>query len=231
MEWMSPMDASFLHIEGPNNPMHIGGVSIFEGPAPPFERLEEMVVGQARRCPPLPAEGPLRPARIWVAPCGWTTRTSTSPTTSGTAPCPAPGQRRDPAPDGGPDLCPAPGSPQAAVGDLDGRGAEREPLGAAVEGPPLHGRRRLGHRPDDGDVRRRRRRPSAAATGSRLPSRATPSCFCARSPARRSTRPSSSAVVRAAAAPAASDASPRAGTSSARLPRPAGCCDRSGARR
>ena len=43
MEWMSPMDASFLHIEGPNNPMHIGGVSIFEGPAPPFERLEEMV--------------------------------------------------------------------------------------------------------------------------------------------------------------------------------------------
>ena len=40
---MSPMDASFLHIEGPNNPMHIGGVSIFEGPAPPFERLEEMV--------------------------------------------------------------------------------------------------------------------------------------------------------------------------------------------
>ena len=49
MEWMSPMDASFLHIEGPNNPMHIGGVSIFEGPAPPFERLDEMVAEQARR--------------------------------------------------------------------------------------------------------------------------------------------------------------------------------------
>jgi WS/DGAT/MGAT family acyltransferase len=46
MEWMSPMDASFLHIEGPNNPMHIGGVSIFEGPAPPFERLEEMVAAK-----------------------------------------------------------------------------------------------------------------------------------------------------------------------------------------
>src|SRR3954467_5786267 len=46
MEWMSPMDASFLHIEGPMNPMHIGGVSIFEGPAPPFERLEEMVAGK-----------------------------------------------------------------------------------------------------------------------------------------------------------------------------------------
>jgi diacylglycerol O-acyltransferase len=46
MDWMSPMDASFLHIEGPTNPMHIGGVSIFEGPAPPFERLEEMVAGK-----------------------------------------------------------------------------------------------------------------------------------------------------------------------------------------
>jgi diacylglycerol O-acyltransferase / wax synthase len=43
MEWMSPMDASFLHIEGPAHPMHIGGVSIFEGPSPPFERLEDMV--------------------------------------------------------------------------------------------------------------------------------------------------------------------------------------------
>jgi hypothetical protein len=30
MHWMSPVDASFLHIEGPNNPMHVGGASIFE---------------------------------------------------------------------------------------------------------------------------------------------------------------------------------------------------------
>jgi len=46
MDWMSPMDASFLHLEGPMNPMHVGGVSIFEGPVPPFERLEEMVAGK-----------------------------------------------------------------------------------------------------------------------------------------------------------------------------------------
>ena len=51
MDWMSPMDASFLHLEGPNNPMHIGGVSIFEGPAPPFERLEEMVAGKLALVP------------------------------------------------------------------------------------------------------------------------------------------------------------------------------------
>ncbi len=43
MDWMSPMDASFLHLEGPMNPMHIGGVSIFEGPAPAFGQFEEMV--------------------------------------------------------------------------------------------------------------------------------------------------------------------------------------------
>ncbi|MHB8695791.1 MAG: WS/DGAT/MGAT family O-acyltransferase [Solirubrobacteraceae bacterium] len=51
MESMSPMDASFLHIEGPNNPMHIGGVSIFEGPAPAFERLEQMVAGKLDAVP------------------------------------------------------------------------------------------------------------------------------------------------------------------------------------
>ena len=51
MEWMSPMDASFLHIEGPDNPMHIGGVSVFEGPAPPFERLVEMVSGKLDTVP------------------------------------------------------------------------------------------------------------------------------------------------------------------------------------
>jgi diacylglycerol O-acyltransferase / wax synthase len=51
MDWMSPMDASFLHLEGPTNPMHIGGVSIFEGPAPPFERLEEMVAGKLSLVP------------------------------------------------------------------------------------------------------------------------------------------------------------------------------------
>src|SRR6201998_1826967 len=51
MEFISPQDASFLHIEGPMTPMHIGGVSIFEGPAPPFERLEEMVSRKLGRVP------------------------------------------------------------------------------------------------------------------------------------------------------------------------------------
>ncbi|HEY6653188.1 MAG TPA: wax ester/triacylglycerol synthase family O-acyltransferase [Solirubrobacterales bacterium] len=40
---MSPQDAMFLHVENDVTPMHIGGVSIFEGPPPPFEELRAMV--------------------------------------------------------------------------------------------------------------------------------------------------------------------------------------------
>jgi diacylglycerol O-acyltransferase len=46
MEWMSAIDSSFLHIENDTTPMHIGGVSIFEGPPPPFEDLRAMVTGK-----------------------------------------------------------------------------------------------------------------------------------------------------------------------------------------
>jgi diacylglycerol O-acyltransferase len=46
MEWMSPIDSSFLHIENATTPMHIGGVSIFEGPPPPFAQLRAMVQGK-----------------------------------------------------------------------------------------------------------------------------------------------------------------------------------------
>jgi WS/DGAT/MGAT family acyltransferase len=40
---MSPQDAMFLHVENDVTPMHIGGVSIFEGPPPGFDELLEMV--------------------------------------------------------------------------------------------------------------------------------------------------------------------------------------------
>jgi diacylglycerol O-acyltransferase len=46
MEWMSAIDSSFLHVENATTPMHIGGVSIFEGPAPRFEDLRAMVEGK-----------------------------------------------------------------------------------------------------------------------------------------------------------------------------------------
>jgi WS/DGAT/MGAT family acyltransferase len=46
MEWMSAIDSSFLHVENDVTPMHIGGVSLFEGPPPPFEELKQMVAGK-----------------------------------------------------------------------------------------------------------------------------------------------------------------------------------------
>ena len=47
MDWMSPHGRRRSSTSrGPTTPMHIGGVSIFEGPAPPFARLEEMVASK-----------------------------------------------------------------------------------------------------------------------------------------------------------------------------------------
>ncbi len=51
MEWMSPIDSSFLHVENNTTPMHIGGVSIFEGPPPPFADLRAMVAGKLALVP------------------------------------------------------------------------------------------------------------------------------------------------------------------------------------
>jgi diacylglycerol O-acyltransferase / wax synthase len=51
MEWMSSIDSSFLHVESSTTPMHIGAVSIFEGPPPPFEDLRAMVAGKLALVP------------------------------------------------------------------------------------------------------------------------------------------------------------------------------------
>ena len=69
---------------------------------------------------------------------------------------------------------------QAAVGDVDGRGPRGGPLGAALQGAPLHGRRRLRHRPADGGPRRRARAGAAAARrlAARSASRPASSCSC-----------------------------------------------------
>ena len=43
---MSPLDASFIHIEDGNNPMHIGSVVMFEGPPPAYGDLVRLVAGK-----------------------------------------------------------------------------------------------------------------------------------------------------------------------------------------
>ena len=51
MDRMSPLDASFLHIENAVSHMHIGSVAIFEGPAPAYEEFEAMVAGKLHAVP------------------------------------------------------------------------------------------------------------------------------------------------------------------------------------
>jgi diacylglycerol O-acyltransferase / wax synthase len=51
MDRLSPLDASFLHIEDDVNLMHIGSVGIFEGPPPAFEELRSMLAGKVPLVP------------------------------------------------------------------------------------------------------------------------------------------------------------------------------------
>jgi diacylglycerol O-acyltransferase / wax synthase len=51
MDRMSPLDASFLHIENAVSHMHIGSVAIFAGPAPAYEEFEAMVAGKLPAVP------------------------------------------------------------------------------------------------------------------------------------------------------------------------------------
>jgi diacylglycerol O-acyltransferase / wax synthase len=46
MHRMSPLDASFLHLEDHVTQLHIGSVAILEGPPPPYEEMLEMVAGK-----------------------------------------------------------------------------------------------------------------------------------------------------------------------------------------
>jgi WS/DGAT/MGAT family acyltransferase len=43
---MSPLDASFLHLEDDVTQLHIGSVTILEGPPPPFQDVLDMVAGK-----------------------------------------------------------------------------------------------------------------------------------------------------------------------------------------
>jgi diacylglycerol O-acyltransferase / wax synthase len=51
MDRMSPLDASFLHVENAVSHMHIGSVAIFEGPPPTYEEFEAMVAAKLPSVP------------------------------------------------------------------------------------------------------------------------------------------------------------------------------------
>jgi diacylglycerol O-acyltransferase len=51
MDRMSPMDASFLHVENEVNHMHIASIAIFEGPAPAQSEIVKMVASKLHLVP------------------------------------------------------------------------------------------------------------------------------------------------------------------------------------
>lgn len=51
MDRLSPLDASFLHIENDVNHMHIGSVGVFEGPPPAHDELKATVAGRLALVP------------------------------------------------------------------------------------------------------------------------------------------------------------------------------------
>jgi WS/DGAT/MGAT family acyltransferase len=51
LDRLTPVDASFLHQEGPSSHMHIGGLTIFEGPPPTLNELLEQIRGRLHLVP------------------------------------------------------------------------------------------------------------------------------------------------------------------------------------
>lgn len=51
MDRMSPQDAMFLHVEDARNAMHIGGVSVFEGPSPKYGDLLRTIAAKLAMVP------------------------------------------------------------------------------------------------------------------------------------------------------------------------------------
>src|SRR5215207_3561665 len=48
---LSAVDASFLHQEGANSHMHVGAVTIFEGPPPAYEEFLDSIRGRLHLVP------------------------------------------------------------------------------------------------------------------------------------------------------------------------------------
>ena len=51
MDRLSPLDASFLHVEDHVNHMHIGSIGIFEGPPPAYAELTRTIAGRLHLVP------------------------------------------------------------------------------------------------------------------------------------------------------------------------------------
>src|SRR5579859_6754654 len=89
LDRLTPVDASFLHQEGPVSHMHIGGLTLVEGPPPGMEEFLEQIRRRLHLVPRYRhklAHTAIDSGRR----SGWTTPASTSSTTCATPRCPRP---------------------------------------------------------------------------------------------------------------------------------------------
>ena len=154
LDRLTAIDASFLHQEGPTSHMHVGGLTIFEGPPPPYDEILDTLRGRLHLVPRyrqklVDAAAGDRPAAVGRRP-ELQPRVPRAPDRAA-----APGLRGAAAAAGRADLLPAARPLQAAVGDVDGRGPRGRRLRAHLQDPPRAHRRHRGRRPRPGDVRPR----------------------------------------------------------------------------
>jgi diacylglycerol O-acyltransferase len=70
LDRLTAIDASFLHQEGPTSHMHVGGLTLFEGPPPPYTELLDTLRGRLHLVPryrqklSVPPAGTGRP--LWI---------------------------------------------------------------------------------------------------------------------------------------------------------------------
>jgi hypothetical protein len=82
VEMMSPLDASFLHVEDAVTHMHIGSVGIFEAPAPGPGEVQSAVAARLPQVPRYRQKVRFVPLALG-RPAWWTIHISTSPTACG----------------------------------------------------------------------------------------------------------------------------------------------------
>ena len=146
MDRLSVLDAEFLHLEDGIAHLHIAGVSVFEGPPPPADRVEQLLGAKLAPHPALSPACSFRRRSSSAGPCGLTIRTSISSYHVRRTALPGTGRRcRTLRAHGAPHVATARPS-SSALGDVGRRGPRRRPMGAHLQGPPLHGRRHLGRR-------------------------------------------------------------------------------------
>ena len=137
---MSPLDASFLHMEDNVSHMHIGSVAVFAGPPPPFAEVRAMLRGKLALVPRYRQVARFVPfdlgRPVWVDDEHFNLEYHLRHTA-----LPSPGSEEQlrllVVPPHGPPARPRP----PALGDVDGRGPRGRPLGDRVQGPPRHRRR------------------------------------------------------------------------------------------